>query len=307
MSELSRADHLDQVWDTIKIGSVQIGNRIMMTAMGVFYGENNILSDRHINYYEERAKGGIGLMITEQQAGHRLSKGSFYDGCTAWEKRCIPQYAKLADAVHKNGAKQFVQLFAAGVHDKGNMIFDDWHPLWGVSDIPSIFHKEMPHVVDQSDINDLIKGFTEAAQNVKISGIDGIELHAAHSYMLGQFLSPTYNKRTDSYGGSNKKRCQFIIEVADSIRSYVGPEFVIGVRLSFEEFLGDAGTTAEQGEEQVDILSRTGLFDFINISAGGYHTFASAVPPMGSPAGSNIPFGKIAKRVVGNRSKVFIV
>lgn len=307
MSSLKRADKLQQIWQPMDIGPTKVKNRVMMTAMGVFYGKDNILSDRHIDYYAERAKGGLALIITEQQAGHRLSKGSFYDGCTAWEKRAVPQYAKLADAVHEHGAKQFVQLFAAGVHDKGNMIFDDWHPLWGVSDIPSIFHKEMPHVVDLDDIKDLKKGFAQSASNVKVAGLDGIELHAAHSYMLGQFLSPAYNNRMDAYGGTNTKRCQFIIETAEEVRSAVGSDFTVGIRISFEEFMGSAGTTAEQGEEQVDILARTGLFDFINISAGAYHTFGNAVPPMGMPAGQNLPFGKIAKRVVGNKAKVFIV
>ena len=306
MSNLSKPTALQRVWEPLTIGNTQVKNRILMTAMGVFYGEDNLLSDRHINYYEERARGGVGLIITEQQAGHKLSKGSFYDGCTAWEERVIPQYAKLADAVHNHEGRIFAQLFAAGVHDKGNMIFDEWHPLWGVSDIPSIFHKEVPHIVDKSDIKDLQRGFAKSAKNVKIAGLDGAELHAAHSYMLGQFLSPTYNNRKDEYGGTNAKRCRFILETAETIRETVGSDFTLGVRLSVEEHLGSAGTTAEQGEEQVEIFSRSGFFDFINISAGGYHTFAAAVPPMGSPSKINLPLGAVAKRVVGNKAKVFL-
>ena len=96
----ANADELNLVWQPLDIGATRVRNRTMMTAMSVFYGENNILGDRHVDYYRERARGGVGLMITEQQAGHRLSKGSFHDGCTAWEKRVIPQYEKLADAVH---------------------------------------------------------------------------------------------------------------------------------------------------------------------------------------------------------------
>ena len=105
MSSLKRADKLQQIWQPMDIGPTKVKNRVMMTAMGVFYGKDNILSDRHIDYYAERAKGGLALIITEQQAGHRLSKGSFYDGCTAWEKRAVPQYAKLADAVHEHGIR----------------------------------------------------------------------------------------------------------------------------------------------------------------------------------------------------------
>src|SRR5690625_260760 len=110
---------LDSVWQTLDIGPTRVRNRIMYTAQTILYGENHLLSDRHIDFYRERAKGGIGLMITEQQAGHPISKGSFYPGCTAHDKRAVPQYAKLAEAVHEFGAKQFVQLFGAGSHDKG--------------------------------------------------------------------------------------------------------------------------------------------------------------------------------------------
>ena len=306
MGAESKETKLERIWEPLTIGSTKVKNRIMMTAMGVFYGEDNILSDRHISYYKARAEGGAGLIITEQQAGHRLSKGSFYDGCTAWENRAIPQYAKLAEAVHEYDGRLFVQLFAAGVHDKGNMIFDEWHPLWGVSDIPSIYHKEVPHIVDKKDILDLQEGFAKSACNVKAAGLDGAELHAAHSYMLGQFLSPAYNNRTDEYGGSNANRCRFILETAEKVREKAGTKFTLGVRLSFEEFLGEAGTTAELGEEQVEIFSRSGLFDFINISAGSYHTFGAAVPPMGTPSMINMPFGEIAKRVAGNRTRVFL-
>ena len=104
------SDDLNLVWQPLDIGATRVRNRTMMTAMSVFYGENNILGDRHVDYYRERARGGVGLMITEQQAGHRLSKGSFYDGCTAREKRVIPQYEKLADAVAREEYELAAQL-----------------------------------------------------------------------------------------------------------------------------------------------------------------------------------------------------
>ena len=135
---------LNRVWEPLEIGTTRVKNRIMMTAQTTLYGKDNILGDRHVDYYRERAKGGAALFICEQQAAHRLSKGSFFEGCSAWEKRAIPQYAKLADAVHEHGARQFIQLFGCGVHDKGTMIMDEWHPLWGVSKLPSVVHGEIP-------------------------------------------------------------------------------------------------------------------------------------------------------------------
>ena len=114
------ASELRLVWEPMEIGSTRVKNRIMMTAQTTLLGKDNVLGDRHIDFFRERAKGGAALFITEQQAGHRLSKGSFFEGCSAWEKRAIPQYAKLADAVHEHGARQFIQLFGCGVHDKGH-------------------------------------------------------------------------------------------------------------------------------------------------------------------------------------------
>ncbi len=301
------ANELNLVWQPLDIGATRVRNRTMMTAMGVFYGEDHILSDRHIAYYRARAKGGVGLMITEQQAGHRLSKGSFYAGCTAWEKRVIPQYEKLADAVHAEGARQFVQLFGCGVHDKGTMILDEWHPLWGISEIPSVVHREIPQVMGKAELRDIAKGFGESASNVKHAGLDGVELHAAHSYLLGQVLSPAYNIRSDEYGGSTAKRCRLIVEVAEEVRAKVGSDFTLGIRLSYDEYLGDGGITPEQADEQVEILSATGCFDFFNITRGGYHTLHMAIPPMDSPHGGYQDFGQRARRVTGNRAKIFLV
>ena len=301
------ASELRLVWEPLEIGSTRVKNRIMMTAQTTLYGRDNVLGDRHIEFFRERAKGGAALFITEQQAGHRISKGSFSEGCSAWEKRAIPQYAKLADAVHEHGARQFVQLFGCGVHDKGTMIMDEWHPLWGVSKLPSIVHHEIPLVMEQEHVDDVVKGFGESALNVKVAGCDGVELHAAHSYLLGQFLSPAFNDRTDRYGGSVRNRCQVLLEIGESIRARVGDSFTVGVRLSFDEFMGDAGITPDQTEEQLEILSTSGFFDFFNISGGGYYSLHRAVSPMDVQHGFMIPSAKRAKAVVGNRAKVFVV
>ena len=301
------ATQLNLVWEPLEIGSTRVKNRIMMTAQTTLFGKDNVLGDRHIEFFRERAKGGAALFITEQQAGHRISKGSFVEGCSAWEKRAIPQYAKLADAVHEHGARQFIQLFGCGVHDKGTMIMDEWHPLWGVSKLPSIVHHEIPMVMEQAHIDDVVREFGESALNVKVAGCDGVELHAAHSYLLGQFLSPAFNDRTDRYGGSVRKRCQVLLEIGEAVRAQVGDGFTVGVRLSFDEFMGEAGITPDQAEEQLEILSSSGLFDFFNISGGGYYTLHHAVAPMDVQHGFMIPFAKRAKAVVGNRAKVFVV
>jgi 2,4-dienoyl-CoA reductase-like NADH-dependent reductase (Old Yellow Enzyme family) len=298
---------LEKIWEPLQIGSTRVRNRIMMTAQTTLFGKDHILGDRHVEYYRERAKGGVALFICEQQAAHRLSKGSFYEGCTAWEPRAIPQFAKLAEAVHEHGGRQFVQLFGCGVHDKGTTIFDEWHPLWGVSAIPSVYHHEIPMVMEKAHIQDVVKGFGQSAAHVKVAGCDGVEIHGAHSYLVGQFLSRAYNTRTDEYGGSVANRARVVVEIGEEIRRRVGPDFTVGLRISYDEFLGPAGITIEESDETVALLAATGLFDFFNISAGGYHTLFKAVAPTGSTHGEFLPFARRAKAIVGDRAKVFTV
>jgi 2,4-dienoyl-CoA reductase-like NADH-dependent reductase (Old Yellow Enzyme family) len=146
--------------------------------------------------------------------------------------------------------------------------------------VPSILHRETPMVVRQAEIDQMVEGFGQSALHVLIAGLDGVELHGAHSYVLGQFLSPAYNKRTDRYGGSVRRRCQLILDIIEEIRRRTGRDFTVGLRLSSDEFLGPAGITREQGEEQPEIFASTGLFDFFNISGGEYHTVHKAAPPM---------------------------
>lgn len=302
-----RADALRLIFQPLTIGSTEVKNRIMMTAQSTLYGDDNILGNRHIEYYRERARGGCALFICEQQGAHPYAKGSFHNGCSAWDPEAVPQYARLAEAVHEHGARQFVQLYAPGVHDKGTTIIDQWHPLWGASRTMSVVHREVPMVMEQEHIDELVHGFGKSALNAKVAGIDGVELHAAHSYMFGQFLSPAYNKRADAYGGSVRNRCRIVIEAGEEVRRRVGTDFTVGVRLSFDEFMGEAGITPEMSEEMLDILADTGLFDFFNISGGGYHTLHLAVAPMSVDYGFMLPFGKRAKAVVGDRAKIFIV
>jgi 2,4-dienoyl-CoA reductase-like NADH-dependent reductase (Old Yellow Enzyme family) len=172
--------------------------------------------------------------------------------------------------------------------------------------VPSAFHRETPLAMDHDQIREIVDGYAESAVNAKTAGLDGVEIHAAHSYLLGQFLSPAYNKRTDMYGGTARERCRIALEVAEEIRSRVG-DFTVGIRLSFSEFMGDAGITEDDAAEQLDTLASSGLFDFFNISGGGYPAIHMSVGSMTVPEGYMIPFGKRAKQIVGDRGKVFIV
>ena len=300
-------DRYKHILKPISIGSTEIKHRIMVTGHTQLYGQNGTLSQRHIDYYRERAKGGVALMVLEQQAAHPAGK-NYTAGCEAWTDDALPWYEKLGEAVHKYECKQFVQLFCCGAQGSGTQYIDDWRPLWAASRIPSAVTGEMPVAMEQGDINDLIEFFVRSAINVNKSGLDGIEIHAAHSQLLGEFLSPAFNKRDDKYGGSIKNRCRLILEIGSAVRREIGNQIPLGLRLSFDEYLGDAGITGDQTEEQIKIFSESTLFDFYDISGGGYHNLHIAVAPMGSvEEGFLAKSARRVKAMVRDNERVFVV
>ncbi|HCU89270.1 MAG TPA: hypothetical protein DGR97_04985 [Gammaproteobacteria bacterium] len=308
----SKDKDLKRVWEPLKIGKVEFRNRILQPAHSSQHGDprEHVFSDRQIAYFRERAKGGVALSVTETVAAARSAKGSFFNVVDVYDEACIPSMERMGDAVHEHGGRIMVQLASMGVHDKGRMFIDRPKPIWGASRIPSLMHNEMPQVMGPAEFKELAHDFGISAANVKRGGLDGVELHGAHSYGLAQFMSPTYNKRTDAYGGTPAKRCRLLIDCAEQVRVRVGDDFVVGVRLSWDEFMGpEGGITPEQSEEQISVLADTGLFDYFSISAGGYHTIHLALPGMEdtAPEGWLAPFSKRAKEIVGDRAKVFVV
>ena len=170
-------------------------------------------------------------------------------------------------------------------------------------------YNETPMVMEQRHIDEIVAGFGQSAANAKAAGLDGVEIHAAHNQCVGEFLSPGFNKRDDRYGGSVENRCRLLLEIAAEIRRRTGDDFTVGVRMSFDEFLGEhGGITPEDCEAQLEVLAGADLLDFFDISGGGYHTLHIAVAPMGSvEEGFMVPFARRAKAVVGQRAKVFVV
>ena len=304
---------LELIWRPLRIGATTVRHRIMVAPHGQAYGENHQPSDRMVAYFAERARGGAALVGVEATSASRHLSGAQPGGATsgwrltAWERRTIPAFARLAEAVHEHDCRIFVQLSTGGVNDVGRAWIDDWHPVRGPSRVPSPIMNETPVALSGTDIDELTYDYGQSAANLQEAGIDGVEVHAAHGYLAMQFLSPAFNKRTDAYGGSAANRCRFSIEAAEAIRGRVGDQMTVGMRLSFDEFIGEAGVTPELAEECLDVLAGTGLFDYFSISCGSWYSLHRTVPPMGSaPEAFLVPYGKRAKSVVGNRAKVFL-
>ncbi|MDV6211817.1 FAD-dependent oxidoreductase [Rhodococcus erythropolis] len=288
------------LWQPIELGPVSVKNRIVVTAHALMYGDkDNLMTQQSIDYYEERAKGGAGLILTEAQAVHATSRGLGYRTHQGWKTDVIPVYERLAEAVHRHGAKIFVDLSHFGVEDYNGMFLDNWRALWSPSGLPSTTYGEIGRAMTREDIDELIAGFGRSARNARVAGIDGAEVHAAHGYLLCSFLSPLTNRRTDEYGGSTENRCRIVRECAESVRREGGPDFAVGVRLSLTEYT-PGGIDEAEGEKIAKNLADSGLFDYFSISAGNASTFDRVVSPMSIPGAPLVELAARAKKVVGN-------
>ena len=238
-------------------------NRIVMTPMGTNFGEHSgEMSFLHINYYEQRAKGGVGLLTVENASVYSPQGSNGTTQLRIDRDEFIPRLFNLCERVHKHGACISIQLNHAGASAMSSRTGEQ--PI-SASNIPSKEGGEIPRPLEKDEIYMIVKKYGEAAKRAQIAGFDAVEIHAGHSYLLSQFLSPLTNKRTDEFGGSAENRARFTRLVIDEVRKQVGPFFPIFVRISADEFL-DGGNTLD---DCIDYLQYFGdNVDVYDVSAG---------------------------------------
>lgn len=266
-----------------------VRNRVLVTGHSVLYGNDGAFSGRHVDYYAERARGGAAIIVTEQQAAHPVGR-NYRAGLRAYDPAGMAAWQRLTGAVQIHGALVYAQLFCGGPQGMSTQYMDDWSPLHSPSGIRSTQFGEIPALMGPADIAAVREGFVRSALNMRDAGFDGIEIHAAHSQLLGSFLSPAFNRRSDAYGGTIENRCRIVIEILEDVRAAVGAGMHLGLRLGASEYLGEAGIGEEEGLAQALIFARSGLVDFLDISAGGYFAKSVSVPPMAS----SLPTGFLA-------------
>jgi len=293
---------LDVLWQPIKIGtSTTLEHRIIQSAHDqAFGGPDFLLGDKAIRYWQDRAAGGAALIITGAQTVHRSALGHIAAGSEGWRPEARERYQRLADAVHPHGTKVFVQLGHWGTEDFGSQHLWNFRELWAPSDVPSMLTGEIPRPVEPADIEELIAGYVATALNAQEGRCDGVEFHAAHGYLGMQFFSPLFNQRTDEYGGTTENRCRFAIQVATAIRERCGHDFVLGIRLSFDEMNPTgAGIDPDEGERIVRVLSATGLYDYFNVTGGAAYSVHKFIPPMsGELREQFVPYAERVKKIV---------
>lgn len=278
----------NKLFEEGRIGKVMIKNRLVMSPMGCGLANlDGTPSEDMIAFYEARAVGGAGIIIPEITRINDTHGAGLMRQLSVTKDRHIGPLAELAEAVHKHGSKILIQLHHPGRETVSALI--GGQPVVAPSPIPCKLVKQETRALTIEEIQQLILQFIEGAVRVQKAGCDGVELHAAHGYLLHQFLSPYTNKREDEYGGSFENRLRMIIEIINGIRKECGPDFPIGVRLSVEEFLDKTGVTEEYIHIQDGIkiamaLEQAGI-DFIDTSCGLYETGMTCIEPISFPQG----------------------
>ncbi|MCI9647161.1 MAG: FAD-dependent oxidoreductase [Lachnospiraceae bacterium] len=251
------------IFEPFIVKHMTMKNRIVMTPMGTNYGEQNgEMSFLHINYYEQRAKGGTGLIIVENASVFSPQGSNGTTQLRIDHDSYIPRLYKLCETVHKHGACIAIQINHAGA--SAQAMRTGVQPV-SASDIPSKAGGEIPRPLEKEEIYEIVRKYGEAAKRAQTAGFDAVEIHAGHSYLLSQFISPLTNKRTDEFGGPAENRTRFARLVIEEVRRQVGPFFPIFMRISADEFL-DGGNTLEDTLEYLQYLEKE--VDVFDVSAG---------------------------------------
>ncbi len=279
-----------KLMESIRIQNIEVRNRIVMAPMlSRLCNPNGVVSPKLVDYYAERAKGGVGLIIVEYCYIDAKESKAFQEQLGVYDDQLIPGLADLAEAIQEWGARAVLQLCHAG--RGGSVKFSGRQPI-----APSPMRNylgEMTREMTPEEIESTINSFADAALRAKTAGFDGVELHGAHGYLLAQFLSPYTNHRTDIYG---KDRGLLALQTLDRVRSKVGRNYLIGYRMSAEEFV-DGGVTLEETKAFAKRLEGRSI-DYLHVSAAMLETGMHFVTPSYLPRGYLLRFAEEIKRVV---------
>ncbi len=252
----------------LTVGRVSLRNRAFSSAHGTGFGTGGtgLINDRHIAYHRARARGGIGLVVIEATSIDRspIGAGTGGNNLRNTGDEVIPAYRRIAEAVHEEGAKIFCLLSHSG---RNTVMGAQGEPPMAPSAIPMDRTHDIPHALEREEIAAIVAAFAAAARRCRDGGLDGVELSFTHGNLVQQFVSPSSNKRTDEYGGSEENRLRLAREVLQACRAAIGSEFTFGVRYSADELVKD-GYGLEDGVRYAQLMVEWGALDFVDVSAG---------------------------------------
>lgn len=284
----------NSLFSPITINQMTVKNRLVVPPMVTNYGnEAGEITDRHITYLEQRARGGFGLITLEATAVLRSGLG-FPRQVGLWSDTQIEGLARLVRVVHHHGSKLSVQLYHAGRQTLSAVAGTQ---VVSASPLPCPSCKEVPVELDENAIRKLVSAFASAAERARDAGADAVEIHGAHGYLLAQFTSAYSNRRVDMYGGSLMGRLRFPLEIIAAVRRGVGADFPVIYRISARERV-PGGLTLEETLTIASILKDAGV-DAFHVSTGVYGSMPYIIPPFSLPDGLNVEDARAIKEHTG--------
>ncbi len=286
----------DPILQPYKLKHLELKNRLMTSAHEPSYSEEGMPKDRYRLYHVERAKGGVALTMTAGSAVVSPDSPPAYNNLHAYKDEIIPWLRKLTTECHDYGTKVMIQITHLGRRTNWN--HSDWLPVLSSSPIREPAHRSFPKEAEDWDIERIIEDYADAAERMKESGMDGVEIEA-YGHLLDSFWSPATNKREDSYGGNLENRISFSIKVINAIRKKIGSEFIVGMRLVADEDW-DIGLSKEEGLEIAKKIIETNKIDFLNVIRGHIDTdsaLTKVIPIQGMASAPHLDFAGEIKEV----------
>ncbi|WGX95831.1 FAD-dependent oxidoreductase [Nocardioides sp. L-11A] len=290
---------LAHVLSPLRVGQVTIRNRVFSSAHGTGFSNGGV-TDQLLAYHVERARGGVGLIVLEATSidpSAAVGVSATARGMQNIDDSIIPDYRRIADAVHAEGAA----IMALLSHSGRNVVMGvDGEPPLGPSAIPMDRTRDIPHELEHDEIAAIVAAFAAGALRCKQGGLDGVELSFAHGNLVQEFLSPFSNRRTDEYGGSEENRLRMAREVLEATRAAVGDDFTFGIRFSVDEVINN-GYRLEDGLRWLHRMIAWGRLDFVDISAGSNSSMLSRsvhYPTITVPQGALVPLARAVRAAV---------
>src|SRR5512137_1578731 len=272
------------LFSPLKIGRVEVKNRLSFQPHLTNFAESSLPSERHKHYWGERSKGGVGLIITEEMSVHPTDR-AYEKLIDAFHREVIPGFRKITDHVHQYGTTMFAQLNHNGQQCDGSL---SRLPVFAPSPVPDPLFREIPKEMEPEDIEEVARYFAKSAVHVREGGFDGIELQFGHSSLARQFLSPLTNFRTDEYGGSLENRMRAPLQFITAVRRAVGNDFTLGIRMCADEMI-PGGLDLAQVQEICARFEASGLIDFMDLSIATFYNLYLVEGSMHTPLGYTIP------------------
>lgn len=277
---MTQSTHYPNLLSPIRLGPIELKNRSMMSGHSMRHGEaDGTIGERQHQYILARAEGGAALVSLESLPVHESSV-NFPNQIRLFTDSVIPGLTYLSDAVHEAGSLLSAILW----HGGANVSHYGRGPALAPSPLPAPGSGEIPKEITLREIRDVVEGYRSAASQCKQAGLDAVEVQTASNYLLGSFLSPVLNRRTDAYGGSFEARLRIVIEVLESVKDAVGGTLAVGVRTSLDHGIG-------QGDEYgpalairiLQALVDRQLVDWVSVMSGSAYSRANTIPPMHVP------------------------